>query len=186
LNRLLFAAVVMTAAAAVRAEEQGTMAGGGSKGVTHQVYASVAFEPASTSVIQNPSKATLTALIRISDHARESRFFGTVLATFVDVAVGAQVPEQKVWEDRVCHQDRGLPKVAVTALNAQIGNDQSQINISARPRHIGRLIPADEIVTRQALIRGTDQRGKFMLEEVTTRESHIRLSIKVYTVPCPL
>jgi hypothetical protein len=159
------------------------------KGVQHRIDVSIAFDTASiyaSPEFRDTARATITALVRISAHARESNFFGMVLATVSDVSPGEQRPGQQVWQETVCHQDRGLPKFAVIAVNGLIDRPQGQIVIAARPRHIGRVMPADEIVPHQALLSGSDGGGKFREEQIMTHASRIRVNVKLYSTSCDL
>ncbi len=156
------------------------------KGIMHQVYVSIAFKSALESASQGLTRGSLTALIRISDHARESRFFGTVTANFRDIEMRGELPAQKVWEDQVCHQDRGLPKISVMAVNARAENQRGDSTVSSERRRVGRTIPQDELVTGQAWIAGSNQLGNFMLLRTTTRQSHIQVNVRLYTTQCDL
>jgi hypothetical protein len=160
-------------------------------GVSHQITVSMRFDPASVYArdgFGDTARATLTAIIRVSDHARESHFFGPVPATFADFAVADGAPERTIWQDTVCHQDRGLPRIAVVDLRGFVSRDQDQdqAEVSARPRHIGLHLPPDEIVPHQALVRGSDQLGQFMAEQVETSRSRIHVIVKLYTQACNL
>lgn len=157
-------------------------------GVAHQLYATVSADRASAGQgnADPQARATLTALIRVSDHARESNFFGPVLASFVDIPLGDQTPEQKIWEDKVCHQDRGLPRLVFIGLNGVVRDGERELAISAQPRRIGKLLPPDEIVMTQSLTAGRDQRGAFVMEEGATQQSRISIRLKLYTTPCEL
>ena len=161
---------------------------GALRGVAHQLYVTRKAErvPAAPTDTDMQARATLTALIRISDHARESNFFGTILATVVGVAMGEETPEQKVWEDKTCHQDRGLPRLVVTGINGLIKEGDREIAVSAQPRRIGKHLPSDEIVVSQSLAAGRDERGTFVVQEGRTLASRVGVRLKLYTTPCTI
>jgi hypothetical protein len=154
------------------------------RGVSHRLYVSLAFDPAAPARREQEARATLTALVRISDHASDSRFFGTAFATFTDFAVGDTPPERLVWKDTTCHQDRGLPKISVVSLNGLVKTGETETVVAARPRHIGKHLPADEIVPQQAFKMGTDQEGRYALGTALTHESRVRVTVKLYTITC--
>ncbi len=154
-------------------------------GVRHEVYASIALpSPVSPAPGRDAIKATVTALIRIADHARESDFYGVLLATFIDFRSGDPLMEKEIWHDRLCHQNRGLPKISFVGLNGILAKEGDEVAVSARPRHIGQPIPPDEIVIRQAIQPGIDIRGPFMLVQAFTQASNIQEAVKLYSVPC--
>jgi hypothetical protein len=153
------------------------------QGVRHQIYVAVAVGAASP-LRQLAARATLTVLLRISDHARDANFYGTVPATFADFAISERPPEKLVWEDRACHHERGLPTTTVFALNGLIAQQRDESIISAQPRHLGKTLPADEIVPQQAFMMGSDRTGKFLVQHMITRQSQIQIEVKLYAVDC--
>ena len=172
----------------VRAQGRDSAAPTGRKGVTHQLYVAVGADriSAGANSTDQEARVTLTVLLRISDHAREANFFGPVLASFVDLPLGEQSPEQKAWEDKMCHQDRGLPRLVLIGLNGLIKDAGRDLAISAQPRRIGKHLPVDEIVMAQAFTAGDDQRGAFVMMQGTTLQSRITIRVKLYTSPCSL
>jgi hypothetical protein len=189
-NRLRLAAalavVMLTAAIDNRVRALDAMSASPPRGLSHRIYVSVRFDPASPHRRQAAARATLTALVRISDHAREASFFGVVLATFADFAVAEAPPERLVWQDAGCHQDRGAPKVAVVSLNGVVTSPQGEAAIAARPRRLGQRLPADELVPGQAFVLGSDRIGRFAVRQAATRQSRIEVEVKISTVVCDM
>ena len=184
---LLAASAVVLAAAPLRAAPDGAGPGDSAPaphGVKHRIYVSARFEPASPQRRDDQAHATLTAMLQISDHARDANFFGTVLATFVDFAVSEEAPARLVWQDAQCHQERGAPKIIITALNGLVTGEAGETRISARPRHIGLQLPADELIPGQAVTFGRDQIGWFFAGHALTRQSRIQVDARVYTDEC--
>lgn len=178
---LAAAAMFCTIADAARGESP--ILGGAEEGVRHQIYVSVAIGPASP--LRQPSaRATLTVLLRISDHARDANFYGTVPASFADFAVSERPPEKLVWQDRACHHERGLPTTTVFALNGLLSQQRGESVISAQPRHLGKTLPADEIVAQQAFVTGRDPAGKFLVQQMVTRQSQIQIDVKLRAISC--
>jgi len=126
-------------------------------------------------------------MIRISDHAQESQFFGTVPASFAEFKADEGGTEQRVWEDGRCHQKRGLPKLSVAEIRGSIikGPEES-IAILARPRHIGLPVPADEVMAGKRLPGGWDDVGLFMATRSQTTQSHLFVDLKLYILRCDL
>ena len=116
--------------------------------------------------------------------AQHLSFFGTALATFADFAVADAPRERLVWQDTICHQDRGLPKISVVSLNGLVKAGETETLVAARPRHVGKHLPSDEIVPQQAFMMGTDQSGRFAVGTALSRESQVRITVKLYTIAC--
>lgn len=116
-------------------------------GVRFEIKASVRADAASSELRQSydQSTASVTVKLRISAHARESRFFGEISRDFSGFAIADGSAELPVWGEGRCHQRRGLPKVTVVAIDGTIATDKKQTRIEARPRQLGLLLPADEI-----------------------------------------
>lgn len=150
--------------------------------VKHLLNVSVAAAPGY--VHSKDSKATLSVVIRISDHALDSHFYGGVIATFSDVSLTDSAPEKRVWEDRTCHQYRGVPKVAVVGVDGSLTDAGKTILISARPRHIGKRVPADEVSAGVPLPGGVDESGPFRLIRSETKQTRIALTLRLYSLGC--
>jgi hypothetical protein len=132
------------------------------------------------------SKASLDVKIRISAHATESNYFGVVSETFSNFRPNEGSEEKLFWQDGRCHQRRGLPKTTVTAIDGSIDNERAKTGIAARPRHLGVLLPSDEITAGTRLSYGADNAGRFMAYRSQTKASHLFVDVKVYVIDCDL
>jgi hypothetical protein len=126
----------------------------------------------------------LVVVVRISNHARETQYFGDVPVGAPRLDSGEEASEQKIWEDERCHQRRGLPKASVISVTGAYERGQSRLEASLR--HIGLKLPADEIVPGQSLIAGRDGAGRFFAAETRTSRSHVTIRLKIYLTDCTL
>jgi len=65
-------------------------------------------DPSAGYVERDARISGLRLTVRIADHARETQYFGEVPVTWPDFLAAEIAPEQKVWEDKQCHQRRGF------------------------------------------------------------------------------
>jgi hypothetical protein len=96
------------------------------------------------------------------------------------------VQQTKLWEEDVCHQRRGLPKVTATQLGGHFADGEGRIEISALNRHIGLLVPPDELTPGIKLDPGSDSLGAFYAFRAQTRNSRLNVDLKIYSIDCPL
>ena len=143
---------------------------------------SLATGPASGDADQRISG--LLAVIRISNHARETQFYGDIPINVAMLGPSAEAPERKIWEDERCHQRRGYPKASVISVSGTYERDQSHLEASLR--HIGLKLPADEIMPGQSLTAGRDSAGRFLAAQTRTSRSHVVILLKIYTTDCIL
>lgn len=132
------------------------------------------------------SRASLDVKLRISAHATESNYFGVVTESFSDFRVTEGSDERLFWQDARCHQRRGLPKAIVTAIDGSIRTENGQVEVAARPRYLGKLLPSDEISAGTRLPGGIDKDGPFIAFNSQTNKSHLAVDVKVYTIDCLL
>ncbi|WP_247529969.1 hypothetical protein [Bradyrhizobium sp. 199] len=131
----------------------------------------------------------LSFTIRLSANSKESKFFGMLRPSFPNIVVPDRpgkplVQQTKLWEEDVCHQRRGLPKVTVTQLSGRLGEGESRIEISAINRHIGVLVPPDELTPGIKLDQGSDSFGLFYAFRAQTRNSRLNVDLKIYPIDC--
>lgn len=157
-------------------------------GIRFEIKASIKAMPGSPHVKSDDdtNRASLEVKLRISAHATESRFFGVKSATFSDFRL-AEGSEEKVFllESR-CHQRRGLPKVTVVAIDGSIQTDKGRVDVAARPRQLGRVLPPDEISAGARQPNGADKIGPFVGYASQTSASRLSVNVKIYTIDCPL
>jgi hypothetical protein len=157
-------------------------------GIKFRVTASITSDPASPYAKKSYQNGTasLAVKVRISSHARESRFYGEVIQRFSDFYPNAGSDEKMVWEESTCHQRRGLPKVTVTFIDGSIRDDKTQIAVAAQVRQRGMRLPLDEITPGMKIASGTDSVGPFSVYRAATKLSHLLVNVKVYAFDCQL
>ncbi|MCK1536086.1 hypothetical protein IVB06_13175 [Bradyrhizobium sp. 171] len=159
-------------------------------GVRHRIDVVVSAEPdAPIFRHMREAKGELSFTVRLSANAKESRFFGMLHPTFSEIVVpdGAGKPlvrQTKLWEEEVCHQRRGLPKVTVTQLAGHFGEGDGRIEIAGINRHIGLLVPPDELTPGIKLDAGSDNLGLFYGFRAQTRISRLNVDLKIYPIDC--
>src|SRR3954452_14612434 len=165
-------------------------AAAGEFGVRHRIDVVVSAEP-DAPIFQRlrGAKGEVSFTVRLSANSKESRFFGMLHPSFSDIVVpeGAGkplVPQTKLWEEEVCHQRRGLPKVTVTQLAGHFGEGAGRIEISGINRHIGLLVPPDELTPGIKLDQGSDKLGLFYGFRAQTRNSRLNVDLKIYPIDC--
>jgi hypothetical protein len=157
-------------------------------GIRFQIKASIKAMPGSPYIKRDDDKslASLDVKLRISAHATESNYFGVNTETFPAFRLAEGSVERLLWQDAACHQRRGLPKVTVTAIDGSMQTENGRVDVAARPRQIGKLVPADEISAGRRLPSGADKNGPFIAFSSQTNTSHLMVHVKVYTFDCPL
>lgn len=159
-------------------------------GVRHRIDVAVTAEPDAPIFSRlKGAKGELSFTVRLSANSKESKFFGMLRPSFPDITVsdGAGKPlvqQTKLWEEDVCHQRRGLPKVTVTQLRGHFGEGEGRVEISAINRHIGVLVPPDELTPGIKLDQGSDSFGLFYAFRAQTRNSRLNVDLKIYPIDC--
>ncbi|MDI4238208.1 hypothetical protein OZ411_35950 [Bradyrhizobium sp. Arg237L] len=159
-------------------------------GVRHRIDVVVSAEP-NAPVMERlrGSKGSLSFTVRLSANSQESRYFGMLSPSFSDIVVpeNASTPlvaQTKIWEEETCHQRRGLPKVTVTKIKANFGDDKNGIEVSSINRHIGLRVPSDELTPGIKLGQGSDESGSFYAVRAQTRDSRLNVDLKIYPFDC--
>lgn len=159
-------------------------------GVRHRIDVVVSAEPNAPLLERlRGARGALSFTVRLSANSKESRFFGMLHPSFSDIVVPDRadeplVKQAKLWEEEACHQRRGLPKVTVTQLAGNFGEGERRIAISAINRHIGLLVPPDELVPGIKLDPGSDGLGPFYAFRAQTRDSRLNIDLKIYPFDC--
>jgi len=167
-NGVCAAACLLAASASIAAGQ--TISDRYPSGVRHIITASMGVDLHYRKTLYgNAKNEAVTVYVRISDHARESQFYGQVTVPFSDFVGDGLVPEREIWKDAGCHQRRGLPKMTVFLIEGSITDDLAQIQaIAARSRPIGLLVPVDEVMAGAKLPGGRDKIGPFMATRTRT------------------
>lgn len=162
----------------------------GELGVRHRIDVMVSAEPDAPILSRlRGAKGELSFTVRLSANSKESKFFGMLRPSFPDIVIpddsGKPLLQQtKLWEEDVCHQRRGLPKVTVTRLSGHFAEGEGRIEISAINRHIGVLVPPDELTPGIKLEPGRDSFGLFYAFRAQTRNSRLNVDLKIYPIDC--
>jgi hypothetical protein len=138
----------------------------------------------SRSAQASSSHADLRIFVQISDHAIDSRFYGTAEARFADVDPSIGADEAVVWEDARCHRERGIPKISLVRIDGAIRNGDKTTPLTAVGRQIGLRVPADEIIERKGA--ADDNAQTLMIIDATTKASGIAVRIRLTGEPCAL
>jgi len=158
-----------------------------SRGVMHVLKASLALADKSPLLTEPTSKPEmdLRISVRISDHAPGSDFFGIVTVDFTGSDLTPPGIQKTVWQAGKCHQDRGWPKVTVIGIEGTVSDGAAKTSIAAIPRHIGKLIPADEIVVTKQLPRANGNFDGFEIR-AETKATRLMLDLRLRAVGCKL
>ena len=104
-----------------------------------------------------------------------------VVADFTNADLLPSAPEKTIWQAGKCHRDRGWPKVTVVGIEGAVSEGDARIQISAVPRHIGKLIPGDEIVVTKPLPRNLPNEWTLRAQ---TKVSRLVLDLRLTAVRC--
>jgi hypothetical protein len=158
-------------------------------GIKFQIKASIAADGRApyANRTYDHDNASLAIKIRISAHARESQFFGTISKTFSNFPMNAGSSEILFWQDARCHQRRGLPKTTVVAIHGSIVTDNGEIDVRAHPRQLGLPLPADEITPGIRLRPNkSDKGGPLITFRSESKASHLLVDVEIYATSCKL
>lgn len=135
--------------------------------------------------------ADLRANVRISDHSPDADFFGGVVAHFGEVTIGEGTTgepgaEKIIWQASKCHRERGLPKVSVTGIEGIVGDGDNKVQVAAVARHIGKLMPADEIIITKPLARSFSNLLTELAFRAETKVTRLVLDLRLTAIRCGL
>jgi hypothetical protein len=157
-------------------------------GVRHALIAAIEADkhPAISKEDPETSTATVDVLLRILNYATDYRFVGVVDGKFpsFDPAKGAEA--QEVWIDERCHQYRGLPRIWVLGINGRITRNETVFDVVARPRHVGELVPKDEIIMHKDRNTELDDPNQSLVTVATTTASRLNVRLTVKSTRCRL
>ncbi len=160
-------------------------------GVRHAIVATVEADQDNEAEKRGaePRIVNLDVTIRIVDYANDSRFFGVVDGKFPDFDRNRGAQPQQIWADRKCHQNRGLPRIWVLAIDGKITEGEKGekvFDIAARPRQVGVSVPQDEIVTQRDRHVELNDPNRDLLTLAKTTESRLNVRLDLKSVVCPL
>lgn len=153
-------------------------------GVRHRIVATVEADHDAEAEKRdtNPRNATLDIAVRIMDYAPDFRFFGVIDGKFSDFDPASGAPAQEIWADRACHQNRGLPKIWVLAIDGKITRGENAVDIAARPRHVGEAVPKDEVVAQRD--RELSDPNQNLVTLARTTDSRLAVKLSLMSATC--
>jgi hypothetical protein len=157
-------------------------------GVRHALIAAVEANQDATAAKRDVEarNATVDVQVRVLDYAPDSRFYSVVDGKFSDFDLGSGAKAQEIWADQKCHQYRGLPRIWVLAINGKITRGESVLDIAARPRHVGELVPKDEVVTQKDRNEERDDPNQNVVTIARTTESRLTVKLTLQSTRCSL
>ena len=157
-------------------------------GVRHAIIAAVEADRDATAAKRDVEarNATVDILVRVLDYAPDYRFYGVVDGKFSDFDPGSGAKAQEIWADQKCHQYRGLPRIWVLAINGRITRSETAFDIAARPRHVGELVPKDEVVTQKDRDVERDDPNQSVVTLASTTESRLSVKLILKSTKCRL
>jgi hypothetical protein len=170
------------------ANGQGLSANVKEAGVRHALMAAIEADRDAVAAQGNAeaSNGSIDILVRILNYAPDYRYFGVVDGKFSRFDPREGAPAQQIWADQRCHQYRGLPKIWVLAINGRIIRGNTAFDVAARPRHIGELVPQDEIVVKRDPNVELDDPNQSLVTLATTTATRLRVALTLKSVKCRL
>ena len=155
-------------------------------GVRHAVIAAIEADRDAASAKGNIEElnATMHISVRILNYAPDYRFYGVVDSKFSDFDPSKGAAAQEIWADRKCHQNRGLPKIWVLAINGRIARGETFFDIAARPRHIGEWVPSDEIVMQKDRKMDLSDPNQSLVMLARTTQSRLSVKLTLMSTKC--
>lgn len=157
-------------------------------GVRHVIIATVEAGRDTAAPKQDAEKrsATVDVMVRVLSYASDYRFYGVVDGKFSDFDPDSGAKAQEIWAEGKCHQDRGLPRLWVLAINGKITRGDRTFDIAARPRHVGELVPKDEVVTQRDRNVEVNDPNQNLVTLARTTESRINITLNLKSAKCRL
>jgi hypothetical protein len=157
-------------------------------GVRHTIIAAVEADPDAAAAKRDAEvrNASVDIQVRVLDYARDYRFYGVVDGKFSDFDPGSGAKAQEIWADGKCHEYRGLPRIWVLAITGKIPRGETVFDIAARPRHVGELVPQDEVVTQKDRNVGLDDPNQSVVTLARTTESRLIVKLTLTSTKCRL
>jgi len=157
-------------------------------GVRHTITAAVEPESGAASGTENSKhdNATINILVRILNYAPDLRFYGVVDGEFSGFDPSKGAAAQEIWADRKCHINRGFPKIWVLAINGRITKGETVSDVAARPRQIGKWVPADEIVMQKDPKKDVGDPNQIAVTYARTAQSRLSVKLTLMSSKCSL
>ena len=170
------------------ASGQGLNANSNETGVRHAIIAAIEADQGADAAKRDVEarNATLDILVRVLDYASDSRFYDVVDGKFSSFDPGKGAEAQEIWADRKCHQNRGFPRIWVLAINGRITRGETVFDVAARPRHVGQLVPKDELVTQRDRNVELNDPNQNLVTLVHTTDSRLSVKLTLKSTKCRL
>jgi len=150
------------------------------EGIRHSIEVSAGLdEPGRGSV-----HGSLMLDMRVSSHTQQTDYSKTLTVVFQDVDLVKGALWQKVWEETACHERRGYPRFWLDALRGSVTRDNQKSDVDAVPRHLGKLLPKDELKIGQQVSSSGDDGRRERIYRSKTLASHLRVDVKLTSEAC--
>lgn len=170
------------------AKGQGLGANTNEIGIRHAIVAAIEADQdaASAKGDVEARSATVDILVRILNYASDYRFYGVVDGKFSGFDAAKGTAPKEIWADRKCHENRGFPRIWVLAISGRIARGGTFLDIAARPRHIGKLVPSDEIVMQKDRKMEFSDPNQSLVTLARTTESRLSVELTLKSTKCRL
>jgi hypothetical protein len=167
---------------------QSLNANAGEIGIRHAIVAAVGtdHDAASAEGDGEATTASVDVVVRIFDYASDYRFYGVVDGKFSGFDLTKGAAAQEIWADRKCHENRGYPRIWVLSINGRVARGGKFFDIAARPRHIGELVPRDEIVMQKDREMEFSNPNQSLVTFARTTESRLSVKLTLNATKCRL
>jgi hypothetical protein len=157
-------------------------------GVRHAIIAAIEADQDTAAANRGAEarSAAVDIMVRILDYASDYRFYGVVDGKFSSFDPGIGAEAQEIWADQKCHQYRGLPRIWILAINGKSTRGETAFDIAARPRHVGELVPKDEVVTQKDRNVELDDPNQSVVTLAKTTESRLSVKLTLKSTKCRL
>jgi len=150
-------------------------------GVRHSVEVSIAAE----SDNEAPVRGSLGLSMHIASFTKQADFSKTLTVIFENADLGGGSP-QKVWEEPSCHERRGYPRIWLDELRGTVTRGGEKIDVVAIPRHLGQLLPKDELRVGQPVSANGDDFHQERVYRSRTVGSRLMVDVKLTSIACRL
>lgn len=160
---------------------------GAADGIRHRIDLKITKGPESP-LNSDHLRGEIKTTIRLVANSRETRFNGMLSSSFVSLNASPSqavlIEQTKVWEEAICHQNRGYPKTTLVRLEGTF--QPGETKLFAAKRLTGKPIPDDELSVEAGMSTGKDELGPHVTFRSTTRRSKLIVDMRIYPIKCEL
>jgi len=153
-------------------------------GIRHAVEISVGSDAQTEGPKRSSLLGTFSLFMRISSHSKLVDFSKTLTEAFDDVDLVKGTAMRKVWEESVCHERRGYPRIWLDEIRGVLNADGVKTNIDAVPRHLGMHLPPDELQLGQQVFANGDDLHQERVFRSKTLMSHLKVDVRLTSTAC--